>query len=197
MTLRLKLIGSLSAAMVVCGASQVCAATYNVADGVGSLSVNGTITTDGNIGVLSASDIQSWSLTISGFSSPVLLNNSNSDLNFGGNGLTATSVGLFFDYSGSSSALDFAVPSSSFVQWGDAGALGSNAGLNISSGNNSGSVGTFADGTSHRSGTGQIAEIAEVTPTPLPATLPLFAIGLGALSWLGWHKKRKSLSMAA
>ena len=30
-----------------------------------------------------------------------------------------------------------------------------------------------------------------VTPTPLPAALPLFATGLGALGLLGWRRKRK------
>ena len=30
-----------------------------------------------------------------------------------------------------------------------------------------------------------------VDPTPLPATLPLFATGLGALGLLGWRRKRK------
>jgi len=29
-------------------------------------------------------------------------------------------------------------------------------------------------------------------PIPLPASLPLFASGLGALGLLGWHRKRKS-----
>jgi hypothetical protein len=28
-----------------------------------------------------------------------------------------------------------------------------------------------------------------VTPTPLPAALPLFATGLGAFGWLGWRRK--------
>jgi hypothetical protein len=31
-----------------------------------------------------------------------------------------------------------------------------------------------------------------LTPTPLPATLPLFATGLGALGLLGWRRKRKA-----
>jgi hypothetical protein len=30
------------------------------------------------------------------------------------------------------------------------------------------------------------------TATPLPATLPLFAAGLGALGLLGWRRKRKN-----
>jgi len=31
-----------------------------------------------------------------------------------------------------------------------------------------------------------------VTTTPLPAALPLFAGGLGALGLLGWRRKRKN-----
>ena len=30
-----------------------------------------------------------------------------------------------------------------------------------------------------------------IDPVPLPATLPLFATGLGALGLLGWHRRRK------
>ncbi len=33
-----------------------------------------------------------------------------------------------------------------------------------------------------------------VAETPLPAALPLFASGLGALSLLGWRRKRKALA---
>jgi len=33
--------------------------------------------------------------------------------------------------------------------------------------------------------------------TPLPATLPLFATGLGALGLLGWRRKRKASSLVA
>jgi hypothetical protein len=33
--------------------------------------------------------------------------------------------------------------------------------------------------------------------TPLPATLPLFATGLGALGLLGWRRKRKAKPIAA
>ncbi len=36
-----------------------------------------------------------------------------------------------------------------------------------------------------------------VTPTPLPAALPLFATGLGALGLLGWRRKRKAAALAA
>jgi hypothetical protein len=38
--------------------------------------------------------------------------------------------------------------------------------------------------------------VAEVV-TPLPAALPLFATGLGALGLLGWRRKRKAAALAA
>jgi hypothetical protein len=38
---------------------------------------------------------------------------------------------------------------------------------------------------------------ASVAPTPVPATLPLFATGLGALGLLGWRRKRKAAIAAA
>jgi hypothetical protein len=36
----------------------------------------------------------------------------------------------------------------------------------------------------------------DLDPTPLPATLPLFMGGLGALGLLGWRKKRKAAAVA-
>jgi hypothetical protein len=36
-----------------------------------------------------------------------------------------------------------------------------------------------------------------VTATPLPAALPLFATGVGALSLLGWRKRRKAAAALA
>jgi hypothetical protein len=36
-----------------------------------------------------------------------------------------------------------------------------------------------------------------VTETPLPAALPLFATGLGALSLFGWLRKKKAPALAA
>ena len=36
-----------------------------------------------------------------------------------------------------------------------------------------------------------------VAATPLPAALPLFATGLGALGVLGWRRKRKKAALAA
>jgi hypothetical protein len=41
------------------------------------------------------------------------------------------------------------------------------------------------------------AVFTEVTTTPLPAALPLFAIGLGAMGLLGWCRKRKNAAALA
>ncbi len=45
--------------------------------------------------------------------------------------------------------------------------------------------------------TGLSGNFVEVTATPLPAGLPLFATGLGALGLFGWRRKRKTQAIAA
>jgi len=37
-----------------------------------------------------------------------------------------------------------------------------------------------------------VTVVPEVTQTPLPAALPLFATGLGGLGLLGWRRKQKA-----
>ena len=44
-------------------------------------------------------------------------------------------------------------------------------------------VGTFID----------FVGTVSIVPTPLPAALPLFATGLGALGLLAWRRKRKAV----
>ena len=39
--------------------------------------------------------------------------------------------------------------------------------------------------------------VSAVSATPLPAALPLFATGLGALGLLGWRRKRKASAAVA
>ena len=39
--------------------------------------------------------------------------------------------------------------------------------------------------------------VRDVAATPIPATLPLFATGLGAFGLLGWRRKRKAAALAA
>ena len=46
-------------------------------------------------------------------------------------------------------------------------------------------------------GTGNQSFTLEIGSTPLPATLPLFATGRGALGLIGWRRKKKSAGLAA
>jgi hypothetical protein len=48
---------------------------------------------------------------------------------------------------------------------------------------------TFANGPN---GGALVTFVSDPGPTPLPAALPLFASGLGALGLLGWRRKRKA-----
>ena len=41
------------------------------------------------------------------------------------------------------------------------------------------------------------ATFPTITATPLPAALPLFATGLGAMGLFGWRKKRKAAAALA
>jgi hypothetical protein len=50
-------------------------------------------------------------------------------------------------------------------------------------------------GTYHMSGTFTVLN-GPIAATPLPAALPLFASGLGALGLLGWRRKRTARSVA-
>jgi hypothetical protein len=49
-----------------------------------------------------------------------------------------------------------------------------------------------SDGASNAEIDFSAAAIGSSTATPLPAALPLFATGLGALGLLGWRRKRKN-----
>jgi len=44
---------------------------------------------------------------------------------------------------------------------------------------------------------GTVTVAAAAAATPLPAALPLFATGLGALGLLGWRRKKKAVPLAA
>ena len=75
------------------------ATKYNIADSTGTLSIEGFIETNGKTGVLSDSDIVSWSLTITGHGAPITLDKGNSSFRIGGRALSATDKSFIFDYS--------------------------------------------------------------------------------------------------
>ena len=69
--------------------------TYDVNLTIGQGSVVGTITTDGNTGVLDAGDITAWNLQLNGVGATFNLTNLNSNVYTDGGDLTATKSNLF------------------------------------------------------------------------------------------------------
>jgi len=56
-------------------------------------------------------------------------------------------------------------------------------------------VGTYLPGPYFGDLTITVQSTAPFYVTPLPATLPLFATGLGGLGLLGWRRERKAQAM--
>ncbi len=81
--------------------------TYNVSQTIGSGSVFGTIQTNGALGVLAASDITGFDLTVSAPGVSVMLTQADSILRNEGNNLSATATDLFFNYDGAAGYLLF------------------------------------------------------------------------------------------
>jgi hypothetical protein len=70
-------------------------------------------------------------------------------------------------------------------------------------GDSNGECATNASGACTGTGGGNIQLVSGsqisfegFTPTPIPAALPLFATGLGAMGLLGWRRKRKAQTRA-
>jgi hypothetical protein len=120
----------------------------------------------------------------------------------GGRNLTAEySVGATFESSGwNSAAANWAVPTTGDY-WVVLEMSSSALDLVTETSDTTGTVPAlaFADATSssHIFSTETADPFGiEVTATPLPAALPLFASGFGALGLLGWRRKRKALAVA-
>jgi hypothetical protein len=103
-------LGLILAGALATGSAFAADIVYKVNDPILDGGVVGSITTDGNMGTLTQSDIVSWSLTVYGGGASYLLNPGDSVVfNYGTNGfygpqsadLTATSTNLYFNYSGS------------------------------------------------------------------------------------------------
>jgi hypothetical protein len=180
------------------------ATTYNfdVTMGTALLGINtvtGTITTDGTIGALSLSDLVTWNLTIQTIGGPVpggpetLIgpgqagSNSiaatlfSSPSSFTDLVATATTLSYFFGDTSQPSLLEIVE-----------GGLGGD-GIDLW---NAGAV--PPTGLFELTIDGQGFGISP-TPqtTPLPAALPLFATGLGAMGLFGWRRKRKNTTAIA
>jgi hypothetical protein len=171
------------------------ATTYYVDDVSGSAFVNGSITTDGTIGNLATGNITAWNLTLYDGANTALLIGSNSTVNFAGSpSLTATPSELDFDFSATSP------PQNVFYFVGNSLAapfFSVQASVTVGSFTSQGGVSWNANVLSDGSAQLFFSGVAPIAETPLPAALPLFATGLGALGLLGWRRKRKNAAIAA
>jgi hypothetical protein len=163
-------------------------------------SLTGTITTDGTFGnSLSPSIITGWSFLLTdNIHIPVTLTTADSFITYNFSDLlSASPTELHFNFSPNpprspqpnlefTSSSNGAIVATIFAETDvgvptiDPGGIGIALGF---------------DGTesvTYLSGTQLIGKAPE---TPLPAALPLFATGLGALGLLGWRRKRKNASV--
>ena len=98
----------LIAASVMAGsATSAATIVYNVDQTIGLGTVTGTISTNGDLGVLDLSDITAFSLTVSGPGASVLLDQGNSIIAGSGTNFSATATSLSFNYGGAAGYLLF------------------------------------------------------------------------------------------
>jgi hypothetical protein len=161
-----------------------------------SYSVTGSITTNGATGTLSSqTDISSWNLIINTGNGPVDLNGpgnpATSAVNYTGLALSVVGTGLFFNYG---------LSTASFFEIGTTTGPNENVVLE-DAGQGGGPLLQFNDGVDSQSSSSVSGNIqigtASISATPLPAALPLFAAGLGAMGLFGWRRKQKSAATIA
>jgi hypothetical protein len=173
------------------------ATTYRVSDTAGSLTVTGFITTDGTMSILGIADIVNWNLIIGGSVNgvPPALIPGSSEIELYGRDLIATATTLTFTYTDLASGwFTIIVSSCSYIctqaYFCTAGCDSPYRGvLELISAlppKPRESVGL----NFHSSD--QI--IANLSQTPIPTALPLFATGLGVTGLLVWRRKQQRLS---
>jgi hypothetical protein len=157
--------------------------TYNVSFAISSThTVTGTINTDCDSCTLGATDIGAWSFTLPGIGTI--------------SGSVPTTVGIPTDLTASPTGLTFIGD----VCGGPVTFNGTAGGLNFECGMIADYLGTGSSGdldSLDLDDNSSFPIATMVSTTPLPAALPLFATGLGAMGLLGWRRKRKNTAAAA
>lgn len=191
--MKAKIFGAI-ACTILLDVSQAAATTYSVNDTVLGLTATGAITT----GVSGLSDILSWSLTISdGGGGTATFNDTDGTLTVAGSDFYISGNSIYFNFGDNNPSTAGEVkfesvagfPGTSYFQLTSEYVCGGSC-----------DPGTGAETLDfmHSAGAGHFyssPEVIAIAATPLPATLPLLASGLGALGLFGWRRKRKSAAV--
>ena len=172
-------------------ASPADATLYNI-DFSGAVTVNGTITTDGATGLLGTSDVTAFNFTVSGAGESVDFNSAAGYVLDGARGVTATSSGLFFDFSGANF--------NSFAFFSPGGFLPSFCIQDSSSGCDGPSPAGLVFGTPagfpNTPMTGFNTQIATAAAAPESSTWAMMIIGFASLGFAAYRAKRNRLAAA-
>jgi hypothetical protein len=161
---------------------------YPTGNPLQSDTVDGSITTDGTIGVLAQADILSWNLdlidNLNSANNLDLTNANSSIVTFSGSALTATAAELSFDYSGYG---EFGIQENGFAFSGyhyfcfSTGVFACAAGETIAPGD------VFTDGVV-ATGAAAPVGVQPLSPVPEPSSVISFATMLAGVAF--WARKR-------
>jgi hypothetical protein len=159
------------------------------------LTITGSVTTNGELGTLAASDIDSWNLTV--ISSPLttILTPLNSTLGVVGSALSATATELTFDFSSGAGTVQIEGPTGF---WCLAGTISVECTLASGSGavaQNSEALGVASVDQSHFAVGNMVlsgAQVIGVAAVPEPSVWAMLVLGFAGLGFIGYRKTKSS-----